>query len=101
MSYSDTDVDDSFMLRQLIELTEALRIKRVPVQNGFSSMHTKLMTNTDVKRLSEQVICELARRRAMGESYSALAADLNKRGICTLRGSRFYSTTILDLLKNR
>ncbi|NEX64674.1 recombinase family protein [Noviherbaspirillum galbum] len=42
---------------------------------------------------------DLKRRRALGESYSALAADLNQRGLRGPNGARWYTASVRTLLQ--
>ena len=98
MPNSKMGVDDSFMLQQLVELTEALQARTTPLCGVFQESKSGRYGGSR-QGLSDQLVSELAERRAMGESYSALAADLNRRGMRSARGTRWYMTTVRDLLE--
>lgn len=98
----------SFMLQQLEELSSALReqhqdikrtrqrrnkVKRSRIPPGTSKAQACLG-----QPLTEVVLSDLRKRRKLGESFSALAADLNHRGLRGPTGARWYTSSVRTLL---
>jgi hypothetical protein len=97
------------MLKQLEELSAALLEQRQDNERARrrakTSMRPKLSLNRSESQeradqpLSEIVLSDLRKRRQRGESYSALAADLNQRGLRGPNGARWYTSSVRMLLQ--
>jgi hypothetical protein len=97
------------MLKQLEELSSALQEQhqddKGARQGAKASMRPRLPLNRSEGRkragqpLTETVLSDLRRRRQLGESYSALAADLNQRGLRGPHGARWYTSSVRTLLQ--
>ena len=93
MSTSEKPVDYSFMLRQLQVLSEVMQAALLPdKQDGQGH------TSAGQQDADELCFSALSARRARGESYGAIAADLNRRGIRGRYGARWYGASVWSLL---
>lgn len=84
---TDKPRDAAFMLEQLTALAEASAARP-------SRARGRPATATS----GEPDLLALAARRASGETYAAIAADLNRRGIRGRYGARWYSASVWTLL---
>lgn len=96
------------MLEQLRESTAALHEQSLSnkknnrsadnsINSGYGLNRLESQKSTH-QRLAEKILSEIKRRRALGESYSALAADLNNRGLRGPHGARWYTSSVRALL---
>jgi hypothetical protein len=93
MSASEKPVDFSFMLQQLLVLSETVHAKPSRNKQGVGG-HTKAVQ----QHFDELCFSALSARRARGETYGAIAADLNRRGIRGRNGARWYGASVWTLL---
>lgn len=86
------------MLRELLELTDAYHALRSGVR---CTTDKKLNDARRVKHinLEDQLLPEIIARRARGESYSAIAIDLNRRGMRGGYGARWYASSVSLLMR--
>lgn len=61
-----------------------------PVPFGYEAIEGRLVT---VKR-EAKIVAEILRRRDAGESFAAIADELNARGIEGKRGGRWFASTV-------
>jgi len=92
-----------FMLRQLTELAMAMRPKRsigaaLRIQKAQSD---GLAVDIDFTQVEHRLLMELNTRRNSGESFAALAADLNRRGVRGRYGARWYTASVRAFLRRR
>ncbi|WP_440963996.1 recombinase family protein [Massilia sp. GER05] len=96
MATTDKPRDPAFMLKQLMAIAEAADPGRhrvpEPANPGDSG------DQVSVPGAGESDLPVLAARRASGETYAAIAADLNRRGIRGRYGARWYSASVWALL---
>lgn len=93
MATSEKPADYSFMLRQLQELAEAMQGASAPEEPDGQGRAPARQRDAD-----ELCFSALSARRARGESYGAIAADLNRRGIRGRYGARWYGASVWSLL---
>lgn len=87
MTVTDKPRDTTFMLKQLTAIAEESERQRSRAPDR------RAMAEGDAPDL-----LVLAARRASGETYAAIAADLNRRGIRGRYGARWYSASVWTLL---
>lgn len=98
MSTREQRIEPTFMLKQLIELSDALQIRQVSGKlPQVSSSH--IGSEGKVDTTCSDIGLELAARRAGGESYAAIAIDLNRRGLRGRYGGRWYTSSVRALLQ--
>lgn len=88
----------TFLLKQLLELADTLRTR----QTSIPTRSNVVSERTDAIEYSRTIDCirsELEVRRAGGESYAALAIDLNRRGLRGRYGGRWYTASVRALLQ--
>lgn len=82
--------DPFFMLKQLTELADML--------NRPSSPPLGELVRTPCHAAPLPDFSVLSARRASGETYASIAADLNLRGIRARYGGRWYSASVWAFL---
>ena len=89
-----------FMLRQLTELAVAMRGKRgrIPIRELPPSVRPE---EIDFIQVEQGLLVELFKRRDSGESFAAIAADLNRRGVRGRYGARWYTASVRAFLHRR
>lgn len=100
----------SFLLKQLEALSSALRKQHQEIKKPIGRVGTSASAGSHFnrstinkrsrQRLNEMVLSDLKKRRALGETYSALAADLNQRGLRGPNGARWYTASVRILLQS-
>jgi hypothetical protein len=95
----DKTPDPTFMLKQLMAIAEASGAQ----QSGAPehSSRASISGQSTMHGLDASDLLVLAARRARGETYAAIAADLNRRGIRGGYGARWYSASVWTLLHRR
>lgn len=83
--------------KQLAELAEAMRTRPVAGKSGIT-VGSGNYGEVRVTELYDILIPELASRRARGEPFASIAADLNRRGVRGHNGARFYASSVRALL---
>lgn len=81
------------MLQQLLVLSEAVQAKPSRNEHGVGGHRTAVQQHYD-----ELCFSVLSARRAKGETYGAIAADLNRRGLRGRNGGRWYGGSVWTLL---
>jgi hypothetical protein len=93
-----TQIDSKFLLRELIELNEAWKNVRL------HACANTVIDKKDIRKaryhsLQGQLLSELIGRRTRGESYAAIAIDLNRRGLRGRYGARWYTSSVRALIQ--
>lgn len=86
-------VNRHFMLQQLLKSSASshahVRHRRLVVD------HTAVKQSVQVTALQVADLLEkMITRRARGESFASIAADLNKQGVCGGYGCRWYAGSV-------
>lgn len=89
-----------FMLRQLTELAAAMRANRGPIRVQ-EALPPGQPGDIDFIQVERRLLLELFTRRDSGESFAALAADLNRRGVRGRYGARWYTASVRAFLHRR
>jgi hypothetical protein len=100
---NEHDGPAGFMLRQLTELAMAMRPKR-PIGGALHIQKAQpggLAEDIDFTQVELWLLMELNTRRNSGESFAALAADLNRRGVRGRYGARWYTASVRAFLHRR
>lgn len=97
---ADTLEAAGFMLRQLTELAVAMRPKRGP-RHVRRLQPAGRPDDIDFVQVERRLLLELFMRRDSGESFAALAADLNRRGVRGRYGARWYTASVRAFLHRR
>lgn len=85
---------DAFLLRQLSELTEALRRRPVRDKTPAPPRPGKLWTDEYRARLLRDILAH----RTAGRSFGSIAHALNERGERGEFGSRWYGSTVRNFI---
>jgi len=85
---------DAFLLRQLNELTEALR--RDAVRESTPAPRRVLRVWPDEFR--QRLLLDILAHRAAGHSFGSIARALNQRGELAEFGSRWYGATVRNFI---
>lgn len=91
-------IDSRFLLRELIELNEAWNEKRSHACAN-TVIDIKDVRKSSYHKLQGQLLSELIVRRTRGESYAAIAIDLNRRGLRGRYGARWYTSSVRALIQ--
>jgi len=91
-------IDSKFLLRELIELNEAWNNERLHTCCN-RIIDTKDVRKASYHKLQGQLLSELVGRRTQGESYAAIALDLNRRGLRGRYGARWYTSSVRALIQ--
>jgi hypothetical protein len=94
MAGADTRRNAVFMFQQLSELAAAAKALQGRQRTGYPGKRESLPETI----ADELAISTLSARRASGETYAAIAADLNRRGLRGRNGARWYSSSVWVML---
>lgn len=87
-----------FLRAQLSELAVAIRdtevLRRFRQQPGCA-----VATAVQCEKADALVLGEFLARRREGESYAAIALDLNRRGLRGRNGARWYASSVRTVLQ--
>lgn len=84
MPQRETMAASHFLLRQLVENTEAAKVKRT-AQKSSAPFHGSF---------SDVVVELIVQKRMTGASYGCIARDLNHKGFNGRYGARWYSASV-------
>lgn len=90
--------ETSFLLKQLKELAMALRSTNILRQLRHRSLPT-VAGAARQQKADDIILSELAARRRGGETYAAMAMDLNRRGLRGDYGGRWYASSVRAALR--
>ena len=97
----DTPRNRSFMLEQLTESSSALvehQSRRAPDGRDIPRPGDFRDPKQNMHEQDGVDVQTLFARHANGETYAAIARDLNRRGIPARRGARWYTASVWMLL---
>lgn len=98
MSTSENQLVASFMLNQLLEFANARQTMQRRIQ--FDMVCDFIYDHREEPcKVDGQLLSKLMAQRARGESYGAIATDLNRRGVRGRYGARWYASSVRALLK--
>ena len=86
-----------WIVSQLAGLAGAMRTRPV-VEKTSITVKANDCPEVRVTEIYDLLVSEVIARRARGESFAAIAADLNRRGVRGRHGARFYTSSVRALL---
>lgn len=98
MSLPQKQIDAEFMLKQLMAFAKAWHAQRRPSQLDISQALINSCKPESCK-VDSHLLSKLMAQRACGESYGAIAFDLNRRGVRGAYGARWYASSVRVLLQ--